>query len=54
MRKKCVIVLAHPSLNDIVKLKSNIRDVAKFIEDEDESIVHLVKSYFCELDRKSS
>lgn len=54
VRKHTLMVLSHLILNDMVKVKSNIGDIARCIEDEDEQIVNLTKSFFEELSRKAT
>lgn len=54
VRKHTLMVLTHLVLNDMVKVKANISDIARCIEDEDENIVNLTKSFFNELSRRAT
>lgn len=53
VRKKTLMVLSHLVLNDMIKAKTNMSEMAKCIEDPDEGVVFLAKSFFTELSRKS-
>ena len=54
VRKHTLMVLTHLVLNDMIKIKANISDIARCIEDEDECIVNLTKSFFNELSRRAT
>lgn len=54
VRKHVLMVLTHLVLNDMTKMKSNVADIVRCIEDDDEEIRNLAKSFFSELACKSS
>jgi condensin complex subunit 1 len=47
------MVLRHLILNDMIKAKTYITDIARKILDEDENICNLAKSFFNDLSKKS-
>ncbi len=54
VRKNTLMVLTHLALNDMIKIKSNMVELVKCIEDEDEEIANLSQAFFTELARKNS
>ena len=52
MRKNTLQVLTHLILNDMVKVKGNISEMATCIMDDDERIAALAKLFFHELAKK--
>ncbi|XP_074306747.1 condensin-1 complex subunit CAP-D2 isoform X2 [Silene latifolia] len=54
VRKNAVLVLSHLILNDMMKVKGHINEMAARIEDEDERIANLAKLFFTELSKKGS
>ena len=52
MRKNTLQVLTHLILNDMVKVKGNISEMATCIMDADERIAALAKQFFHELAKK--
>ncbi|KAL9657457.1 hypothetical protein ABK040_016725 [Willaertia magna] len=54
VRKNTLLVLSHLVLNDMVKVKSNIFEIVRCIEDSNEEISQMSKSFFTELSKKSS
>ena len=52
MRKNTMQVLTHLILNDMVKVKGQISEMATCIVDHDERISNLAKLFFHELSRK--
>ncbi|XP_047316811.1 condensin-1 complex subunit CAP-D2 isoform X2 [Impatiens glandulifera] len=54
VRKNAVLVLSHLILNDMMKVKGYINEMATRLEDEDERISNLVKLFFHELSKKGS
>ncbi|KAJ3683828.1 hypothetical protein LUZ60_014055 [Juncus effusus] len=54
VRKNAVLVISHLILNDMMKVKGYINEMATCIEDEDERISSLAKLFFHELSKKGS
>ncbi|OVA04093.1 Condensin complex [Macleaya cordata] len=54
VRKNAVLVLSHLILNDMMKVKGYINEMAVRLEDEDERISSLAKLFFHELSKKGS
>ncbi|KAI3841576.1 hypothetical protein MKW92_007376 [Papaver armeniacum] len=54
VRKNAVLVLSHLILNDMMKVKGYINEMAVCLEDEDERISSLAKLFFHELSKKGS
>ncbi|XP_072982901.1 condensin-1 complex subunit CAP-D2 [Typha latifolia] len=54
VRKNAVLVLSHLILNDMMKVKGYINEMAVCIEDADERISSLAKLFFHELSKKGS
>ncbi|KAJ7972141.1 Condensin complex subunit 1 [Quillaja saponaria] len=54
VRKNSVLVLSHLILNDMMKVKGYIYEMAIRLEDEDERIANLAKLFFHELSKKGS
>ncbi|KAL3693566.1 hypothetical protein R1sor_007217 [Riccia sorocarpa] len=54
VRKNSVLVLSHLILNDMIKVKGHISELAMHIEDEDQRISDLVKIFFHELSKKGN
>ncbi|KAK9102822.1 hypothetical protein Sjap_020076 [Stephania japonica] len=54
VRKNAVLVLSHLILNDMMKVKGYINEMAILVEDEDERISNLAKLFFHELSKKGS
>ncbi|RVW36040.1 Condensin complex subunit 1 [Vitis vinifera] len=54
VRKNAVLVLSHLILNDMMKVKGYINEMAMRLEDEDERISNLAKLFFHELSKKGS
>ncbi|XP_018677159.2 condensin-1 complex subunit CAP-D2 isoform X1 [Musa acuminata AAA Group] len=54
VRKNAVLVLSHLILNDMMKVKGYIYEMALRIEDEDKRISSLAKLFFNELSKKGS
>ncbi|XP_050228689.1 condensin-1 complex subunit CAP-D2 [Mercurialis annua] len=54
VRKNAVLVLSHLILNDMMKVKGHINEMAMCLEDEDERISNLARLFFHELSKKGS
>ncbi|MQL72395.1 hypothetical protein Taro_004763 [Colocasia esculenta] len=54
VRKNAVLVLSHLILNDMMKVKGYINEMAMRLEDEDDRISSLAKLFFHELSKKGS
>ncbi|KAL6530534.1 Condensin-1 complex subunit CAP-D2 [Orobanche minor] len=54
VRKNAVLVLSHLILNDMMKVKGYINEMAMRLEDEDERISNLARLFFHELSKKGS
>ncbi|XP_043702705.1 condensin complex subunit 1 isoform X2 [Telopea speciosissima] len=54
VRKNAVLVLSHLILNDMMKVKGYINEMAMRLEDADERISSLAKLFFLELSKKGS
>ena len=54
VRKNAVMVLTHLILNDMIKIKGQISEMAKRLEDPDERVACLTKLFFQELARKGN
>ena len=54
VRKNTLVVLTHLILNDMVKVKGQISELATCIVDYDENIAGLAKLFFFELAKKVS
>ncbi|CAL5207628.1 unnamed protein product [Lathyrus oleraceus] len=54
VRKNAVLVLSHLILNDMMKVKGHINEMAVRLEDEDERISNLTKLFFLELSKKGN
>ncbi|KZV57861.1 condensin complex subunit 1 [Dorcoceras hygrometricum] len=54
VRKNSVLVLSHLILNDMMKVKGYINEMAVRLEDKDERICNLAKLFFIELSKKGS
>ncbi|KAI4348619.1 hypothetical protein L6164_009323 [Bauhinia variegata] len=54
VRKNAVLVLSHLILNDMMKVKGYINEMAVRLEDEDERISSLAKLFFHELSKKGN
>ncbi|XP_021746972.1 condensin complex subunit 1 isoform X1 [Chenopodium quinoa] len=54
VRKNAVLVLSHLILNEMMKVKGYIYEMAVRLEDEDERIANLAKLFFTELAKKGS
>ncbi|XAR69601.1 hypothetical protein NMG60_11001254 [Bertholletia excelsa] len=54
VRKNAVLVLSHLILNDMMKVKGFINEMAICLEDEDERISNLAKLFFHELSKKGN
>ncbi|XP_068660218.1 condensin-1 complex subunit CAP-D2 [Aristolochia californica] len=54
VRKNAVLVISHLILNDMMKVKGYINEMALRLEDEDERISNLAKLFFHELSKKGS
>ncbi|GER25793.1 condensin complex subunit 1 [Striga asiatica] len=54
VRKNAVLVLSHLILNDMMKVKGYINEMAVRLEDEDERISNLAKLFFHELSKKGN
>ncbi|KAL8142982.1 hypothetical protein V2J09_016014 [Rumex salicifolius] len=54
VRKNAVLVLSHLILNDMMKVKGHIYEMAMRLEDEDERISNLAKLFFTELSKKGN
>lgn len=54
VRKNAVLVLSHLILNDMMKVKEFLNEMAVCIEDKDERISSLTKLFFHELSKKGS
>ncbi|XP_048226068.1 condensin-1 complex subunit CAP-D2 isoform X3 [Ricinus communis] len=54
VRKNAVLVLSHLILNDMMKVKGYLNEMALCLEDEDERISNLAKLFFHELSKKGS
>lgn len=52
VRKTTLTVLTHLALNDMIKVKGDICDIAMLFQDEDSEIESLVKQFFSEVNRK--
>ena len=54
VRKTTVVILSHLILNDMVKVKGQISEMAVCLEDTSEKIANLAKMFFFELGQKVS
>ncbi|XP_052175354.1 condensin-1 complex subunit CAP-D2 [Diospyros lotus] len=54
VRKNAVLVLSHLILNDMMKVKGYVNEMAMRLEDEDERISNLAKLFFHELSKKGN
>ncbi|GAB2227931.1 hypothetical protein Droror1_Dr00009760 [Drosera rotundifolia] len=54
VRKNAVLVLSHLILNDMMKVKGYINEMALRLEDEDERISNLARLFFNELSKKGA
>ncbi|KAK3726740.1 hypothetical protein QZH41_008305, partial [Actinostola sp. cb2023] len=54
VRKNTMMVLTHLILNDMVKVKGNISEMATCLEDKDQRITDLAKLFFLELAKKGN
>uniref|UniRef100_A0A1D1Y9V6 Condensin-1 complex subunit CAP-D2 n=1 Tax=Anthurium amnicola TaxID=1678845 RepID=A0A1D1Y9V6_9ARAE len=54
VRKNAILVLSHLLLNDMMKVKGHINEMATRLEDDDERISCLAKLFFHELSKKGS
>ncbi|KAK9180866.1 hypothetical protein WN944_024002 [Citrus x changshan-huyou] len=54
VRKNAVLVLSHLILNDMMKVKGYINEMAIRVEDEDQRISNLAKLFFHELSKKGN
>ncbi|XP_038718935.1 condensin complex subunit 1 isoform X2 [Tripterygium wilfordii] len=54
VRKNAVLVLSHLILNDMMKVKGYINEMAVRLEDEDDRISNLARLFFHELSKKGS
>ncbi|CAL1352223.1 unnamed protein product [Linum trigynum] len=54
VRKNAVLVLSHLILNDMMKVKGHINEMAICLEDEEERISSLAKLFFHELSKKGA
>ncbi|KAJ9548071.1 hypothetical protein OSB04_020614 [Centaurea solstitialis] len=54
VRKNAVLVLSHLILNDMMKVKGHINEMAMRLEDENERICNLAKLFFNELSKKGN
>ncbi|CAK8571106.1 unnamed protein product [Lathyrus sativus] len=54
VRKNAVLVLSHLILNDMMKVKGHINEMAVRLEDENERISNLAKLFFLELSKKGN
>ena len=52
MRKNTLMVLTHLILNDMVKVKGQISEMATCLEDKEQRIADLAKLFFLELSKK--
>ena len=52
VRKNTLMVLTHLILNDMVKVKGQISEMATCLEDKDNRISDLAKLFFLELSKK--
>lgn len=52
VRKNTLMVLTHLILNDMVKVKGQISEMATCLEDKDSRISDLTKLFFLELSKK--
>ena len=54
VKKNTLMVLTHLILNGMVKVKGQMGEMAKCVEDEDERISDLAKLFFAELSTKDN
>lgn len=54
VKKNALMVLTHLILNGMIKVKGQLGEMAKCLEDEDEKIVDLAKLFFTELATKEN
>ena len=54
VKKNTLMVLTHLILNGMVKVKGQMGEMAKCVEDEDERISNLAKLFFQELSTKDN
>lgn len=54
VKKNTLMVLTHLILNGMVKVKGQLGEMAKCVEDEDERIADLAKLFFQELSTKDN
>ena len=52
VRKNTIIVLTHLILNDMIKVKGQISEMALVLEDKDESIAANARFFFSQLAKK--
>ena len=52
MRKNTIVVLTHLILNDMVKVKGQISELALSLEDAEHGIADLARLFFLELSKK--
>ena len=52
VRKTTLTVLTHLSLNDMIKVKSDMCEIALLFQDPNEDIESLVKQFFVEMNKK--
>jgi condensin complex subunit 1 len=52
VRKQCLMVLCHLTLNDMLKAKGPVAEVAKCLRDPHPSIAELARLFFTELNKK--
>jgi condensin complex subunit 1 len=53
VRKHTMLVLTHLILNDMLKIRGPVSDIAKCLQDEDQVIAGLAHAFFTELSQKS-
>lgn len=52
VKQNCLLVLTHLILNDMIKVKGHVADVALCTMDDNEQISGLAKTFFTELSQK--
>jgi condensin complex subunit 1 len=53
VRKSTLMVLTHLVLNDMLKVKSDISEIARCVTDENQAIIDAAKHFFVEIAKKS-
>ncbi|KAH9260796.1 hypothetical protein BASA81_001263 [Batrachochytrium salamandrivorans] len=54
VRKNALMVLTHLALNDMIKVRGEVSEIAMRIEDEDKSMRDLARFFFCEIAKRGT